>query len=241
MAKFRIEVTLRCPGIFDGLNTLESLLSAAIHEQTGLQRENALALVPLEKVGDLWQCSALYYEGFYGNGEEAIIRHRRRSETGADFYEARQRRSKFGQWHVDQKTGDYKTLFNLYKTTLCRRLVWFASGDADKCQRLLYSLQAIGKRRKQGYGEIEDVMTFPTDESPVVDARGMVRRPIPLQHLASVPGALASEKQTLELVAWRHPFWDGERTVCAVPDSQYLDFVMKASGIHPAQPKDFFA
>lgn len=244
--RFKLEVTLRCPAILQGFNTLESLLAAAVHEQTGAIREEALAQVPIARDGDVWQASAVFFEGFYGYGDQTTIRRRRNSETGPDYYEGRGREGKKGQWFLDQGTGAYKALLNAYRTPLCRRLVWFADGDADACERLLYSLQSIGKRRGQGFGEIDDVIAFETNESPLVDSRGLVLRPIPLEMLTGVAGAAHQDKQTCDLVAWRHPFWDdGARTICAVPGTQNLDHINQArAASRPSAAQvleDFFA
>lgn len=222
--RFKIELFLRCPGIFDGFNTLESLLAAAIHEQTGLQRESALAHVPLVRLGDLWMASGMYFSGYVGQTEQVITRARRRSEIGPDYFEGRQRKSKLGRWHVDQGSGDFKRLYSTYHATECRRLVWYAEGDPEACQDLLLSLQAIGKRRGQGFGEIESCQVHLSNVSAIIDARGLVRRPIPLTMLGLVEGAADAKLQRIAVEAWKHPFWDCERVACAVPDYPMLDY-----------------
>lgn len=211
---------MKTDAIIQGALTLESLLAAAVFEQTGKMREDALNLVPIERTTDhgFWLASSVFYGGKVTRDTTSIIRRRRRDETGPDFYAANTTvRKKSDPYAIEQSREDFKALMHEYPTVHAEKLAWFAQGDAEQCRLMLESLTFIGKRRGQGFGEISSVAVTTVDEHPLLDACGMVRRPIPVTQLHCISGAAAQDKQRLAYVATAHPFWLADATLCAIP------------------------
>lgn len=211
---------MKTEAIIRGALTLESLLAAAVFEQTGKMREDALDLVPIERTTDhgFWLASSVFYGGKVTHDNTSIIRRRRRDETGPDFYDANTNvRKNSDPYAVEQGRDDLKALMHEYPTVHAEKLVWFARGAAEQCRRMLESLTFIGKRRGQGFGEISSVAVTTVDEHPLLDACGMVRRPIPVTQLSLISGAAAQDKQRLAYAATAHPFWGSDAALCAIP------------------------
>lgn len=223
---FALLVKLASPAIIQGSLTLESLLAAAVFERTGKMRNEALSEVPLtsRQIGDdpdarLWLASAVHHLGHVTMGEEAILRRRRRDETGPDFYTANLRAKKSCPYAIEQGRDDYKALLNPYTTTHCEALVWLGHGDAQQCANLLESLTFIGKRRGQGFGQIAEVCVRSFASDPVLWPNGLVRRPIPSAWLALIEGAAPIGQQQKAYISVKHPSWAHRPELCAVPAS----------------------
>lgn len=217
---------MKSAAIIQGPLTLESLLAAAVNEATGRIRDEALANVPIDTIDAggtrLWMASGVFFAGAVRRTSEIIIRRRHFTEIGPDFYEPNARARKRDPYEIDQTNGNYKALMNTYPAIQANRLVWFARGDAQACAELVSSLMWIGKRRGQGFGEIDKVQVQEVNENPLVDAHGMVRRPIPADLLAQVPGAAPAQAQRLARVPCQHPTWAHPPVLCAVPQSLEL-------------------
>lgn len=218
---FRLEIGLKSPAIIQGPLTLESLLAASIYESTGLMREDALSCVPIESVNInnkiIWQASAVIFNGYVRNGRTTIIRRIRQTEIGPEFFEPNARARKTDPWALNQASGDYKALMNTYPTIQADSLVWYAIGEAEVCAQMVRDLMFIGKRRNQGFGEIEYVEVSKTTENPILDCSGMVRRPLNVNLLPYLKDAQPQEKQLLAYVPDKHPTWANSPILCAVP------------------------
>lgn len=224
---FRMDVKLKTPAIIQGHLTLESLLAAAVYERTGLMRDEALAKVPLTSInhGDdkIWMASSVFLEGGVRRDRTTIIRRRTRDEMGPDFYEPNMRARKVDPFFVDQSKGDFKALLNTYPTYAADQLVWYFEGVSSQCAELIASLAFIGKRRGQGFGEIGDVLVRAVDENPIVDANGIVRRPIPVHLLPLIQGSAPKDRQKVLFTVAQHPFYGHKPVLCAVPPSNVLE------------------
>lgn len=224
VSNFRLEVKLATPVILQGYLTLESLLAAAVYQETGEMQDAALSKVPIESsptpAGQLWHASSFFYGSPPRFTPHTIIRRRRRDEIGAAFYDPnpRMRKDPYG---ITQGAGDYKALLNEYRSTIVESLVWYATGDAQKCIDLALALGAIGKRRGEGFGEIAGVSVQATQANPLVADNGTVMRPIPESMLAFLPGA--TSLQRFENVVDRHPGWLHNPVKCAVPPNRIDD------------------
>lgn len=241
---FRLEAELKSAAIIQGALTLESLLAAAVNEATGRIRDEALSEVPIDTIdaagSRLWMASGVFFGGSVRRASATIVRKRRFTEIGPDFYEPNARARKLDPYRIDQSEGDYKALMNAYPTVKADRLVWFARGDAQACAQLLRSLMWIGKRRGQGFGEIGPVEVHEVDESPLVDAHGMVRRPVPVDQLDHVPGAAPLQAQRLARVPFEHPTWAHPPVLCAVPHSQGLTVGAATRPSHEPRKEVFY-
>lgn len=214
---------MKSPVILNGELTLEGLLAACVHEETGEIRDAALAKVPIGMLdtpsGPVWLASSVMFNGFEKLQKETITRSRSQHEMGPDFYEPNLR-ARIDRWAVKQDSGDFKCLLETYTTTTVPSLVWYAYGDMDEAARLLSTQRWLGKRRGSGFGEIAQISVSKTTLNPLIDQNGMVRRPVPIEQLRHIPGAAPQSEQVVFSAAAKHPAWAHEPQLCAMPPSK---------------------
>ena len=220
---FRVVAHLRSSAIIRGELCLESLLAACVHDTKGLVREQAMAEVPVEVLntpeGPVWLASAAMHYGATRVEEHTVIRSRHFSEIGPDFYDPNPRARKCG-WAVEQKAGDFMTVFNVYPLLQVSKIVWYAKGDMAACRSLLATQGWLGKRRGSGFGEVDQFEVRPWSGNPVVDPNGMVRRPVAVRKLSFLQGALPADRQRVIHAVDVHPFWLNKPELCAVSPSK---------------------
>lgn len=218
----RVIAHMKSPAILQGHLTLESLLAACVFQETGKMRGEALDLVPIERVetpaGRLWLASAAMVDGRMKVTEHTVVRGRHFSEMGPRYYDPNPR-ARIDQYACEQDKGDFKRLMNAYPLIEASRLVWYAKGDPAEILRLLHTQPWIGKRRGSGWGEVADYQCLAWEGNPLVDSNGMVRRPLSLEKLKHVPGALPSDRQRVIFTTDEHPSWAAKHCLCAVPPS----------------------
>ncbi len=220
---FRLVAHLKTPAIIQGDLTLESLLAAAVHQESGKLRQEALDQVPIETIatphGVIWMASAVMFDGRFKLSTHTVVRGRHFSEMGPDFYDPNPR-ARIDGWAIEQDKGPYKRLMNNYPIIEASRLVWYAKGNMRQCKRLFETQGWIGKRRGSGMGEVAEITVQPWSGNPVVDTNGMVRRPVSIPKLAYLPAALTQDRQRRISTVDSHPAWLHEPELCAVPPSR---------------------
>lgn len=220
----RVVAHMKSPAIIQGNLTLESLLAACVHTETGKIRDEALAGVPIESIetpaGRIWMASSAMIDGRHKVTQHTIVRGRHFTEVGPEFYDPNPR-ARIDQYACEQDKGDFKRLMNVYPLVEASRLVWYAKGDANEILRLLKTQPWIGKRRASGWGEVDgyECQPWSGNGNPVVDTHGMVRRPVSLAKLAHIQGALPAERQRVIFTTDEHPSWAAKPCLCAVPPS----------------------
>lgn len=99
--------------------------------------------------------------------------------------------------------GRYKAYHMPLPMLVADRVVWYAYGDAEQVERLLFGVAAIGKKRAQGNGA---VLHWQVEE--MADDWSEWRYS---QLMRSIPGSLIDTEQVqplnLEYVAYRTPQW----------------------------------
>ena len=239
---YRITVELRSPVIAMpyGLG-LDSLLSAASFQASGLVGHEAMSSVPVVATrfnagADLsmssgsfilYHASCAYFANPVSFSKETIVRRRRRDEIGPEFFAGAKPRKGASKhpWSVDQDTGDYLALLQDYQVTNTQSLVWYVDTDQPQviCD-LLASLAFIGKRRGQGFGELGQVsyrVAGGDNGTALFDANGYPRRPIPLsfsENYACNKNARVEPSSGYSISAW-----ENEPILCVMPPSPYID------------------
>lgn len=220
---FCVTAHMKTPAIIRGDLPLESLLAFCVHEATGKIRDEALAEVPLGRLqtpeGPVWMCSSAHFDAFARTDEHTVVRGRHFTEIGPEFYDPNPR-ARIDGYAIAQENGPFKRLMNPYPVITTSMVVWYAYGDMQGCQELLSSQKWLGKRRGSGFGEIAQLVVEPWAGDPLVDVNGMVRRPVAVEKLPHLAGALPAARQKVIAAAESHPAWLGEESLCAVPPSR---------------------
>jgi hypothetical protein len=195
---YEITALLKTPIIATDFSlSLDSLLAAAVHQENGSIKHDALAQVPIKRSirqlngADfvLYHASCVFFTAPVIFTEETFVRSRRLSEMGPEFYDGekiRNTKNNKGKpkdtlnFDFSQKNGDWKSLLNVYRVVTAPALVWFVETDnPERIVELLSSMGFIGKRRGQGFGELGLITYRAIDHAATHDANGLPLRPIP--------------------------------------------------------------
>lgn len=229
---FRIVAHLKTPIILRGTLPLESLLAAAVFEESGLMGEEALAHVPIGKLetpeGAVWLASDVMFSGRFRAGQHMVVRGRHFTECGPDFY-APNPRSRIDGYAVNQGANDFKRLLVTYPEYNVSKLVWYAYGDMKQCLELLSQHQWIGKRRGSGFGEVAQVDAKAWDGNPILKSDGMPLRTIAVKKLPFINGVAAQGDLKVVSRVDGHPSWAHEPELCAVPLAMREEELAEAS------------
>jgi CRISPR type IV-associated protein Csf3 len=222
---FKVVIHMKTPAIIQGDLTLESLLAACVHDESGKMRDEALEDVPIASYAAdedrIWMASSVMFGGRVKIDDHIVVRGRHFSETGPDFYEAIPGARK-DAWAIpgSQTNGQYIRLMNQYPVVEVSELIWLAKGDMARCKELLSTQGWIGKRRGSGFGEVSQITVSSWEGDVLVDKQGKVRRPVAIRKLHHIPGALGKDQQRVISAVDKHPMWLHEPELCAVPPSR---------------------
>lgn len=162
-------------------------------------RDRSRAMVdlplPLRRTGEVWHASI----GFPAPGA-----------PGQDWLAKR--------WAVDPPPGASERLgwsraYHMPVRYLATpSLVFWANGNLEEIRRLLSGLQAIGKHRKKGFGQVRRVTVRPAARDWSLWRAGQPQRPIPVHQ---VPGPWTCY---IGVTGFRPPAWDPRNQgLCVMP------------------------
>ncbi|MGC8519778.1 MAG: hypothetical protein ACP5P4_14845 [Steroidobacteraceae bacterium] len=206
--------------------TLDSLLAGVIFESTG-SIERALADIPLERTYTVWHGSAVFLESCAIRSMEPFKRGLGMRDIGNGALERLalrriERGRRRGQLStIDTVRGPHQTTLSSYLSYLTPRVYWFGCGDIDRVQDLVNGLPAIGKKRRQGYGQVAHIEIEPveTDSSLSMVTAGTrhAMRPLTLESWERLyreqPSAIGCTRPSL-------PYFTGEAHLCAIPPAR---------------------
>lgn len=99
--------------------------------------------------------------------------------------------------------GQYKAYHMPLPTLVTGNIAWYASGDAEAIERLLFGVSAIGKKRVQGNGYVLRWQIEERGEDWSEWRNGQLMRPIP----GPLFDASAATPQDIQHIAFRAPQW----------------------------------
>lgn len=240
MANYLFEARLRAPLIADlpGLH-LDSLLAAAVCLQDGSIRDAAG-----EKTGvrstvvsgfKLYHASSCHIPPNTSSQLVTVVRNRTSAEVGPEFYAGKKvRNTKNSQaqhpWWFNRGSGDFKNIINTYRALQPGRCYWLAeTEEPDRILELLDSLGGLGKRSRQGYGEIAGLSysELPADTSAVLTEKGYPRRVLPAEvYAALLQDAGLSAPADVQPTMMRNyaiSGWENPLRKCVCPPNVDLD------------------
>ena len=212
MEKFQLTIRLAAPMITGGgYMTLDALLAAVLFDEHG-DVNRAHAEIPLAHTQGLWHGSAAIYEKT-SSGRQAFVANLRASHDLDIDHVAK---NKQGRPHAAiglARRREFGAVMNAYRMFTAPTVSWYGEGDPDAVSALIKTLDFIGKRRANGFGEVDGFDIVPADIDGVLGFFNEPLRPIPEELYQGDRSALRAD------AAWRPAYWHPEnRAVCFVPD-----------------------
>ena len=226
---FRITAELSTPLLLSGETylTLDALLSGVLFEDTG-SVERALTEIPLDRTDGVWHGSSVFLDSC---AIRATAPFRcgigmRDLESGAferlalKTISRGDRRGEIA--HIDTVRGTYQSTLEYYSVYRTPRVHWFGCGRIEAVEDLLRGVPGIGKKRRQGYGQVAHIEIEPIDEdlslSRVVDGTRAAMRPIALEDWQRFYPSTPSPAIGCTRAA--PPYFKGEARLCAIPPAR---------------------
>ena len=226
---FRITAELATPLILSGEThlTLDALLSGVLFEDTG-SVERALTEIPLERTHGVWHGSSVFLDSCAIRTTEPLRAGLGMRDIGSGALErlALKRLSRGprnGQLaHIDTIRDAYQSTLEYYSGYRTPRVHWFGCGEIEVVEALLRGVPGIGKKRRQGYGQVAHIEIEPIEEdlslSRIVDGERIAMRPITFEDWQRLYG----EAPTSSVGCTRPapPYFKGEAHMCAIPPAR---------------------
>lgn len=207
MNNYLIEAKLSSPIIAQGYLTLDSLLGALAHERLGDWSQ-----IPVAQTDGLYHASAAIIDPFRVGeiGWAASMRWQHdwpvelipQNSRGTPQALSAKRKREFGQ------------VLSSYRVLYADNVRWFVRGDREKMAELLRGVDAIGKKRAQGYGRVAKwgIRLVEQDHS-TVGPGGQPMRPVPHDRFTGDHSFPVTE------AAWKPAYYDpANRAACFAPN-----------------------
>lgn len=211
MDRFQLTLRLATPLVTGGgYMTLDALLAAILFDQ-GLTVEQAHNQIPLRNTDGLWHGSAAIYESVEV-GRQAFVANLRANH---DLDPSLLARNKKGAIHTKislKRQREFGAVMNGYRYVTTSSVAWYGEGNVKGVRRLIETVSFIGKRRANGFGEIQSFEIEESDSDGVVGLTGEPLRPVPIEMFSGDDSSIRAD------VAWRPAYWHPEnRAFCFVP------------------------
>lgn len=203
---------------------LDSLLAAAVYAETGSvdQAHNAL---PLDRTEGVWHASAAEIVALRAASAGGVAMPVRRQTikfiSGISPYRDLDSMVGVFTFYNDARGPYNKTNAKCYKASIdehqmwtAPRIIFYGRGDKDSCRDLAETyLPFIGKKSRQGFGEVSAVTVEAMAEDYSITRDGEAMRPIPvaLEERFGKPYGLQRH------VRYQPPYWSGDEVKCICP------------------------
>lgn len=118
---------------------------------------------------------------------------------------------------VRETLGEFKAWSLPVATMITSVLRWRVDADAERLFALLPDVQAIGRSRQGGLGQVALWRMLPAKVDPWRRADGSPARPLPVKSVAAARAEFGAGVQ-VAVVGYRAPYWHvAARTLCALP------------------------
>jgi len=229
LTPFQITANLATPLILsdDTYLTLDALLSGVIFEKTD-SFDRALNEIPLDRSNGVWHGSAAFLDSCAIRTSAPFGAGLRTRDVDSGALErlalarirAGKRRGEIAK--IDTQRSFYQSTLVHYSAYSTPRVYWFGSGDMEKVKLLISSVPAIGKKRRQGYGQVEHIEIEPLENdvslSRFVRGERQPMRPIGLKEWQALYGT--SDIASLGCTRCSPPYFNGEARMCAIPPAR---------------------
>lgn len=214
----------------DAYLTLDAVLASMIFTATEGNIERAHAEIPLERTRSIWHGSAAFLDSAFRQSYSPAFKNgiAPREEMWCEAWRGKNpKRQPKGR--IDTQRGPYKGGMDQYVATECGTVTWFGHGDLDAVRDLLADLRFVGKKARQGWGQIDRIDIDEVDEDlslSFTDDNGMRHpmRPVPVAEWGDTTGRLVRS------VVSAPPYFDKALAQpCVVPASRIAPWASQFS------------
>lgn len=216
MINFRLTLQLATPFFSQHRITLDSLLSAAVFNATGLQGEDTIPHIPLAMEDGIFKASSIFCIRNYRHSTVGrVMSLRTENDLAAGLFSPNRRGDKYGP--IDQQRGDYKANMSAYPGIDAREVYFWGVGNPERVVELILDfIPGIGKRANAGAGQIIAADWLETDSDlSWMTASGHPARPLPVDLWKRIGGTdMPSAALAVQL-----PYWQTDKVEAVVPMS----------------------
>ena len=177
---FKLTLDLATPFYMRNRLTLDGLLSAAVHNQTGKRGTETLEHIPLAQEHGIFKGSSIFCHPRYRHQRfSRVMSLRSERDLSAALFKPNNRGKKYGD--IEQTKGPYKANLDSYDGIESHEVYFWGDGDAERCVFLLeHYILGVGKRANTGAGEIIGIrMQETARDYSWVTAKSTPARPLP--------------------------------------------------------------
>lgn len=233
---FSVTMTLKTPIILTAGSwlTLDALLGAQIYARTQ-SAEQAHSEIPLARtacqddgqLSQIWHGSAVFLSQINAPGTASF----KRSVDMRELYSApfvvmgggRNAHKPAKNQQIDQVRDKHAAMVSHYQTLTTDDVRWFGCGDLAAVRDLLEDVNFVGKKHRQGYGEVASCVVDEIEEdwSIARTYRGKLRvmRPISVDAWVSLRQGHPSDPM-VALAASEPPYFNAPKRRCMVPHTR---------------------
>lgn len=212
MEPFELRLTLLTPMVVPFFTPLDGVLAFAAHQLTGLTGEALMPHIPIKQRDDgIFHASSARAVRARG-GKCSMLGRLNERDLDAD-------RLKMGRAKTVQSVnGDFATRLHHYPVCDAHEIRFTAVGDTEGVLRLLEWVPGLGKRARQGMGQIGECRIVPLNgDTSLIGSDGKPARPLPV----GVYQALAGREDVppgVQPFGLKPSYWEGEKPDCVMPD-----------------------
>lgn len=225
---FSVSVGLKTPIILSQSTylTLDSVLAALIFAATG-DLHAAHQDIPLQRTGQVWHGSAALIDSALHRTDLPAFKRgiSPLEEMWAPAYQTGTGRNSATpvRKRVDTVREKYKTEMDQYSAIVASTLTWAGCGDVQTVRSVLAELRFVGKKSRQGWGQVDRIEIEEADEDLSLAYQGagaaLPLRPVPVDLWESLGHSIAGLLQIDAQVC--PPYFDpASRCRCVVPASR---------------------
>jgi hypothetical protein len=151
---FKLTLDLATPFYMRNRLTLDGLLSAAIHNQTGKRGLETVEHIPLAREHGIFKGSSIFCHPRYRHQRfDRVMTLQSERDLSTSLFQPNARGGRYGR--IDQRREAYKTNLDSYDGIDVREVYFWGEGDPDRCTFLIeHFIHGIGKRANTGAGQI---------------------------------------------------------------------------------------
>jgi hypothetical protein len=213
---FKLSIELLTPFHMGHRITLDGLLSAAIHNATGLIGDEIAAIIPLESESGIFKGSSLFVGGDYRHQVVGrIMALKGASDMDVNAFSPNGRGGRY--FFIDPQRDAYKYNMSQYQGIQAECVEFFGFGDAEQCRELIQNFTyGIGKRATAGAGQIGEItISYLDQDESFIRSDGTPARPLPI----AMWNMLGGEDAPRAKIPVRFPYWDSNSVEAVFPTS----------------------